>query len=312
MIELFRKIMGLPPGASSVADGIDTLHAVIALSTLVVGLVLFVIATRFVFRYRRRSATQATERIESSKTSETAIIAFVTASFVAFWVVGFRQFGEMTSPPLDAETVYVDAKQWMWKFGYADGRASNDILTVPVGKPIKLVMTSRDVIHSFYVPAFRVKQDALPGRYTTTWFVAKEIGTYPLYCAEFCGVSHSAMLGSVRVVSQSDYDAFKREGATTETTLARGREVATRRGCIACHSLDGKPGVGPTLKGLYGTDRTLASGQHVVADDAYLTRALVEPNADIVAGFAPTMPSYQGILEPAEVAALLEWMRGSK
>lgn len=311
MIELFRKIMGLPPAASSVADGIDSLHAAIAISTLVVGLVLFVIATRYVLRYRRRSNEQTTERIESSRPVETAIVGFVTVTFIVFWIIGFRQYGEMTSPPADAETVYVDAKQWMWKFAYADGRATNDVLTVPVGKPIKLVMTSRDVIHSFYVPAFRVKQDVLPGRYSTTWFSAKDIGSYPIYCAEFCGVSHSAMLGSVNVVSEADYETFKREGAATDI-LERGREVATRRGCIACHSLDGKPGVGPTFKGLYGAERVLTDGRHVVADDAYLSRAIVEPNADVVAGFPAAMPVYQGILEPAEVAALVELVRGSK
>jgi cytochrome c oxidase subunit 2 len=303
--------MGLPPGASSVADGIDTLHAAIALSTLVVGALLFGLTTRFVLRYRRRSPEQRTERIESSPKMETAIVAFVTIAFVAFWVVGFRQYGELTAPPRDAETIYVDAKQWMWKFGYTDGRATNDVLSVPAGKAIKLVMTSRDVIHSFYVPAFRIKQDILPGRYTTVWFIAKEPGTYPIYCAEFCGVSHSAMLGSVNVVSAAEYETFKREGAATDI-LARGREVATRRGCIACHSLDGKTGVGPTFKGLYGSERTLTDGRHVVADDGYLTRAIVEPNADVVVGFPAAMPVYRGVLEPAEVAALLELVRGTK
>ena len=311
MIELFRKIMQLPPGASSVADGIDTLHAIVALSTLVVGVALFVVATRYVLRHRRLSPEQTTERIESSTRSETAVVGFVLVSFIVFWIIGFRQYAEMTAPPADAETVYVDAKQWMWKFGYADGRASNDALTVPAGKPIKLVMTSRDVIHSFYVPAFRVKQDVLPGRYTTTWFLAKERGTYPIYCAEFCGVSHSAMLGSVVVVSPAEYEDFKREGGATNV-LERGREVAARRGCIACHSLDGKPGVGPTFKGLYGSERTLADGRRIVADDAYLTRSIVEPNVDVVSGFSPAMPVYRSILEPAEVAALVELMRGTR
>ena len=311
MIELFRKIMNLPPGASSVADGVDTLHAVIAISTLLVGLFLFFTASRFVIRYKRTSATQLTVNLESKTKNEVAMVTFVLVAFVAFWVVGFRQYGEMTAPPPDAETIYVDAKQWMWKFGYADGRASNDILTVPAGRPIKLVMTSRDVIHSFYVPAFRVKQDVMPGRYTTTWFLAKDLGTYPIYCAEFCGVSHAAMLGSVHVVSEQDYEAYKREGGQTNAP-ERGREVATRRGCVACHSLDGKPGVGPTFKNLYGSDRALTDGRHVVADDGYLTRAMVEPNADIVAGFPAAMPSYLGVLEPAEVAVLLEMMRSTK
>lgn len=310
-MELFRKIMRLPPGGTSAADAIDTLHAVIALSSLVVFLALFFVALRYVIRYRRRTPEQLTERVNSTPAGETAIIAFVTISFIAFWIVGFRQYGDLTAPPADAETIYVDAKQWMWKFAYANGRSENDILTVPAGKPIKLVMTSRDVIHSFYVPAFRIKQDALPGRYTTTWFRAKEPGTYPIFCAEFCGVSHSAMLGSIHVVSQADYEAFKHDGMASDV-VARGREVATRRGCVACHSLDGKPGVGPTFKGLWGSERTLTDGRHVVADEPYLTKAIVDPNADVVAGFPAAMPIYQGTLEPAEVAALLEFLRGTK
>ncbi|MBX3226602.1 MAG: cytochrome c oxidase subunit II [Labilithrix sp.] len=309
MIELFRRLVRLPPGASSFADGVDRLHAALLASTLVVGLFLLVVTVRFVVRHRRKSDAPLTERVASSRRAEAALALFVTVAFVAFWIVGFAQYGAMTAPPADAETIYVEAKQWMWKFSYADGRSTNDVLTVPAGRPIKLVLTSRDVVHSFYVPAFRAKQDVLPGRFTVTWFNATTPGTYPIWCAEYCGVSHAAMFGSVVVVPTADYDTWRRSGPG-EDAIARGREVATRRGCVACHSLDGGPAAGPTLRGLYGAARPLADGRIVVADDAYLARAIVEPNADVVAGFQPTMPTYHGILEPAEVGALVELMRG--
>lgn len=310
MIELFRRIMGLPPGASSVSDGVDALNAVLALATAVVGVVLGAYAFRLVRRYRRTSEEALTETLEASTKHEAAIVGFVTVIFVAFWVVGFSQYGEMTTPPADAEPIYVDAKQWMWRFGYPDGRATEDVLTVPVGKPIKLVMTSRDVIHSFFVPAFRVKQDVVPGRAAVSWFTATKPGTYPIYCAEYCGVSHSAMLGSVVVLSVEDYEKWK--GAPSASPLEHGREIATRRGCVACHSLDGRPTVGPTFRGLYGSERTLTDGRKLLADDEYLTRALMEPNADVVAGFPTGMPTYQGVLDPTETAALLELLRGLK
>lgn len=310
MIELFRRIMRLPPGASSVSDPVDSLHATIAIASALVGLVLAMYAFRLVRRHRRRSATQLTERTAASMKQEAAIIGLVTFVFLAFWVVGFSQYGDMTSPPADAELITVDAKQWMWRFGYPDGRATEDVLTVPAGKPIKLVMTSRDVIHSFYVPAFRVKQDVVPGRPAMTWFTATKPGTYRIFCAEYCGVSHSAMLGSVVVLSPEEYAKWK--GAPNVSPVEHGKEVAMRRGCVACHSLDGKPTVGPSFRGLYGSERTLTDGRKILADDEYLTRALMEPNADVVAGFPAGMPTYQGVLDPTETAALLELLRGLK
>jgi len=212
----------------------------------------------------------------------------------------------------------------MWKFSYPDGRDTNDVLTVPVGKPIKLAMTSRDVIHSFYVPAFRVKQDVLPGRYTTVWFQATTPGTYSIWCAEYCGVSHSLMRGEVVVLSQEDYAAWRRNGQGTSPVadcgngpgtcaggdlVALGRQVAQRRACLACHSLDGQRHVGPTWSRLYGAERTLANGRRVIADEAYLTRSMMEPAADVVAGYTQVMPTYQGTLTAAEAGAILELIR---
>jgi cytochrome c oxidase subunit 2 len=207
--------------------------------------------------------------------------------------------------------VYVTAKQWMWKFTYLDGRASMDTLTVPVGRPVELMMTSRDVIHSFYVPAFRLKHDVVPGRYYAMWFEATMPGTYDIDCAEYCGLDHSRMLGTVRVLDAADYAAWL-ESTTPgpETDLvARGRDVATRRACVACHTLDGQRHIGPSWVALYGSTVALRDGRRIVADETYLTRSMMDPSAEVVDGYQPVMPSYRGILDQPEVAALVELIK---
>jgi cytochrome c oxidase subunit 2 len=201
----------------------------------------------------------------------------------------------------------------MWTFTYADGRSANDVLTVPEGRAVKLVMTSRDVIHSFYVPGFRLKQDLLPGRYTTLWFQTLAAGKYPILCAEYCGVSHSMMRGSVSVLAPGDYETWLRrptQDASGETDLVSdGERVARKRECFACHTASGERHIGPSFAGLYGATVTMTDGRRVIADEGYLTRSMMEPTADVVAGFKPVMPSYFGILTQPEVAALVEYIK---
>lgn len=322
MIELFRALLGLPPGASTVSDGIDGLHLFVISVTMLVSTLVFAFAAWFTIRYRRRDQDQLTERLAATSWREGAIIAGLLGLFLLWWTIGYRQYIELRSEPRNAQIVYVDAKQWMWKFGYADGRATNDVLTVPVGRPVKLVMTSRDVIHSFYVPAFRIKQDVLPGRYTTTWFTAKTPGRYPIWCAEYCGLSHSMMRGEVVVLSATDYAAFEQQspaltsdcggGPNTcggEDLAARGRLVAEQRQCVACHTLDGQKHIGPTWSRLFGSERVMSDGRRVVADEAYLTESMMEPAAEVVAGYRDVMPTYRGVLSSAETAALVELIR---
>ncbi|MBX3223235.1 MAG: cytochrome c oxidase subunit II [Labilithrix sp.] len=324
MMETLRMILALPRGGSTIADSIDLLHGFVIGVTMLMSTYVFATAAWFTIRYHRKRDDQLTERVTATRRGEAFIIAGILGTFLLWWVIGFRQYVDVRDPPSDADIVYVDAKQWMWKFAYADGRVSNDVLTVPLGRPIKLVMISRDVIHSFYVPGFRVKQDVLPGRYTTLWFEAKEAGTYPIWCAEYCGVSHSAMRGEVRVLEADEYARWKRAGdaklagappcrlpgACGEGNLvAEGRAVAERRQCVACHTLDGQKHIGPTWARLYGSEVTLEDGRRVVADDAYLTRSMMEPNADVVAGYRQMMPSYRGALSAGEVAALVELIR---
>jgi cytochrome c oxidase subunit 2 len=312
VIELFRRLLFLPAGASSVAYGIDALHAFVIGVTAMVSLYVFAVATWFTIRYRKRQKGQLTEKVAATRLHEGFVIASITFTFLLWWVIGFRQYTEIATAPANAPVIYVDAKQWMWKFAYADGRAENDTLTVEVDQPVKLVMTSRDVIHSFYVPAFRLKQDVLPGRSTSMWFKPTKIGHYPIWCAEYCGVSHSLMRGEIVVLSREDYARWRAGREDGADWAARGREVATKRACVACHTFDGQRHVGPTWRGLYGSERALTDGRRITADDEYLTRSMNEPNAEVVAGYSAAMPSYQGVLSAAETGALVAFIKSLK
>ncbi len=323
-MDFVRAVLALPRGASTVADEIDLLHLFVISVTMLMAAFVFLMAAYFTLRYHRRHPEQLTERIAGSRARETFIIGGILGMFLLWWLIGYRQYLELRKEPPDAEIVYVDAKQWMWKFAYPDGRTSNDVLTVPVGRPVKLVMTSRAVIHSFYVPAFRVKMDVLPGRYTTVWFEAKEPGTFPIWCAEYCGLNHSLMRGEVIALPPNEYARWQEGGAIAkvmsdcgwgpgscggEDLVSRGRSVAERRQCVACHTLDGQPHVGPTWSRLFGSERVLTDGRRVVADEAYLTRSMMEPSRDVVAGYREVMPVYQGTLSAGETAALVELIR---
>jgi cytochrome c oxidase subunit 2 len=216
-------------------------------------------------------------------------------------------------------------KQWMWKFAYPGGPSGIEALHVPAGRPVRLLITSRDVIHSFFVPAFRMKQDAIPGRYTEQWFEAIEPGRYPIQCAELCGMGHSFMLGEVIVHPAAEFDDWmtaQREGLGDRRDMSRspsvppvadlveeGRRVATDAGCLKCHSVDGTPHIGPTWLGMYRRPEKMSDGSTLVADEAYLTKSMMDPMAQLVAGYAPIMPTYQGRLAPAEIGALLEYIK---
>lgn len=325
-MEFFRAILGLPRGASTVADGIDQLHIFVISVTMIMSTVVFATAAWFAIRYHRRSEQQLTQPLTASWRREGTIIGALLGLFIVWWLIGYRQYLTLRSEPPDPEIVYVDAKQWMWKFAYADGRSSNDVLTVPIGRPVKLVMTSRDVIHSFYVPAFRVKMDVLPGRYVTAWFEVKEPGTFPIWCAEYCGLNHSMMRGEVVALSPEEHGRWKAAGSSADARVSAdcgrgpgscggedlasiGRFVAERRQCVACHTLDGQTHVGPTWSRLFGSERILADGKRVIADEAYLTRSMMEPTKEVVAGYRDVMPVYQGVLSASETAALVELIR---
>ncbi len=313
MNDWLEHLLNLPPAASTYARDVDLLHLVVIATTMLGATAVFALALYFLARCRRRVPGETTARVITPVSQEIALVGSILALFLAFWVVGSVQYDRMETPPPHTMTVYVTAKQWMWKFAYPDGRSSLNVLTVPSGKPVTLVMTSRDVIHSFYVPAFRMKQDVVPGRYYTAWFQATTPGSYPIDCAEYCGVNHSRMLGTVQVLAPGDYARWL-EGhpAATSDLVAAGREVAARRGCLNCHTLDGQRHIGPTWVRLYESTVPLEGGRTIVADDTYLTRSMMDPQADVVAGFQGVMPTYRGALEEPEVAALVELIHSLK
>jgi cytochrome c oxidase subunit 2 len=336
MNELLRRLLFLPPQRSTVAREVDALHYFVISVTMAGSVLVFLVATILVVRYRRRGIEPDYVRPEAGSHRpafflELGVLVVLLALFLDWWAIGSGQFARIRIPPENALEIYVTGKQWMWKFTHSSGRRSIAQLVVPCRRPIKLVMTSRDVIHSFFVPAFRVKQDVLPGRYTTLWFEATDPGTYPILCAEYCGTSHSTMRGEVVVLEPNDYERWlderpapepvasepdvrpwvvgERPPATVLSLVDEGARAAADHGCLRCHTTDGSAHVGPTWAGLYGTDVPLARGGRVLADEAYLTESMMDPLAKIVRGYEPLMPSYFGRLPAPDTAAIVELIR---
>jgi cytochrome c oxidase subunit 2 len=332
--ELLRRALFLPPQASTMARDVDTLHYFIIITTMAGATAITLAGLILVVRYRARARADETREDPTARPplwAEAGVVAGLLGLFCLWWVIGFGQYVRLEVAPENALTIYVTAKQWMWKFAYPSGDSSISTLYVPAGRPVRLVMTSRDVIHSFYVPDFRVKQDVLPGRYTTTWFATRAPGTHPVFCAEYCGLDHSLMRAEVVALSASDYArwlasggrgggiAGPRDGDALSVDsfvppepldLARtGTRVAAELGCLRCHTLDGSPHIGPTWAGLYRTTVPLADGKTVVADEAYLTESMMDPQARLHAGYQAVMPSYLGLMSPAQTAAIVELMK---
>jgi cytochrome c oxidase subunit II len=307
MNEVMRRLLDLPDQASSIARQIDHLHFIVIGTAFAVAFLSFLAITVLLVRFRDRPGPRATTK-KIPLRIEIAAAAFTLAVFIAFWLAGFTQYRELREPSPDALRVYVVAKQWMWSFVYADGTAAQDDLRVPVGRPIETLMTSRDVIHSFYVPAFRLKQDVVPGRITTMEFTATEPGEYDIQCAEYCGAGHSRMRGRVIAMAPADYARWVADHPAPDLATV-GERAAAAHGCFRCHTIDGTFHLGPSWKGLYGSRIPLVGGGFVTADDAYLTESMMDPLVKIHAGYAPIMPSFQGQLTAPEAAAIVEFIR---
>jgi cytochrome c oxidase subunit 2 len=234
---------------------------------------------------------------------------------MALFFIGMRGWWHMRIAPSNATAIDVVGMKWNWTFNYPQG-FSNDTLVVPVHHPIRLRVTSTDVIHGFYVPAFRTKVDVVPGRYQALWFEATKTGVFPVLCTQYCGTSHSYMLSAVKVLEQDEYDAWLAEAAAASggdmPPEEFGATVYSKRGCNACHSVDGAAGIGPTWKGLIGNTRNFTDGSSRVADAAYIHQSVIDPASQVVAGFAPIMPSYKGILSEREIEAITAYMQTLK
>ncbi|MGN2243460.1 cytochrome c oxidase subunit II [Frateuria sp. GZRR33] len=294
------------PQASSVAPNVDHLFdTLLALCTLVV-VGVFTVMIVFCVKYRRGTAAERTPAHSHLGVELTwTLVPFVLFMGIFGWSV--HLWIKLRTPPADAQPIYVVAKQWMWKVQHPGGQREIDQLHVPVGLPIRLVMTSQDVIHSFYVPAFRVKQDVLPDRYTQLWFTATKAGTYDLFCAEFCGTDHSRMRGRVVVMPPADYARWLHAHQGTGLA-AQGAALFRQLGCSGCH--DPRSGVhAPDLYDLYGRTVPLADGSQVLADERYLHDSILLPKKQIAAGYAPIMPSFEGRIGEEDVLALVAYLK---
>jgi cytochrome c oxidase subunit II len=295
-----------PDRASTMAGNVDALYIFLLIVSGLMTLLIFVAVAYFAARYRYRRGVPA-EQIEGSIPLELtwSIIPFFV--FMAIFAWGAVVFFRGRTPPRDSTEVYVVAKQWMWKLEHAEGQREINELHVPVGRDVKLIMTSQDVIHSFYVPAFRMKQDVLPGRYTMAWFHATKPGTYHLFCAEYCGTQHSGMVGSIVVMDPAQYEAWM-SGGSTGPLSATGERVFAQLGCATCHRSDSQ-GRGPNLQGVFGKPVQLEDGRTVTADENYVRECILDPGAKRVKGFQPIMPTFQGLVSEEQVNALVAYVK---
>jgi len=288
------------------AAHVDALYIFLLLVTGAMALLVFTLVIFFAARYRHRPGVRA-EQIEGSNALE---ITWSAIPFLVFMVIfgwGAYVFFQERTPPADAAEVYVVAKQWMWKVEHAEGQREINELHVPVGRDVKLIMTSQDVIHSFYIPAFRIKQDVLPGRYTVEWFRATKPGVYHLFCAEYCGTQHSGMVGSIVVQQPADYEAWM-NGSSSGPLSASGEKIFAELGCATCHRSDTQ-GRGPNLQGVYGKPVQLEDGRTVTADENYLRECILDPNSKRVKGFQPIMPTFQGLVTEEQVNDLVAYIK---
>jgi len=264
----------------------------------------------FVIRYHRSRAPQPTSQAEGNLWLEIIWTALPTVLVLAMFYYGWSGYLALRNVPKDALPVTVTARMWSWNFTYANGKTSPK-LYVPVGKPIRVELVSQDVLHGFYLPAFRVKRDVVPGMKNYAWFVATRPGSYDLFCSQYCGVGHSKMITTVEAIPPAEFAVWLNQNTNGGQV---GKALFEKFGCLACHSLDGTRGVGPTLKGLFGSRVTvLADGvtQPVTADDAYLRESIRAPAAKVVEGFQPIMPTFSE-MQDDQVAALVEFIKGNK
>jgi cytochrome c oxidase subunit 2 len=318
MNELMRKILFLPEQGSAYAVEVDRLHFFVITVTMVSATAVGLVALYFFVRYKRQSETQTTPHIEPKAIHEVLFVGIPLGFFLLWFAIGFPLFVKLQTPPRDAMDVFVQGKKWMWKFSYPGGPNGMDVLRVPAGRPVRLLITSRDVIHSFYVPDFRLKQDAVPGRYTQTWFKASGPGRHQVF-------GHSAMLAEVIAMEPTEYDAWVAESRRSTVAAAQdspderadpvaslpeqGRRLAAEYGCFKCHTVDGTRHIGPTWLDLYRKAEKLQDGSTVVADEAYLTESMMDPAAKIVAGYQNVMPTFQGRVPGPEIAAIVEFIK---
>ena len=296
-----------PERASTMASNVDALYIFLLLVCGTMTVLVSLTVIYFAVKYRKRPGHRA-HQIEGSHVLEITWSVLPMGAFLIFFAWGAVIYFQERTPPRDAMEVYTVAKQWMWKFEHPEGTREINALHVPTGRDVKIIMTSQDVIHSFFVPAFRIKQDVVPGRYTTAWFRATKPGTYHLLCAEYCGTQHSGMIGDVVVMEPAKYEAWLSGGASSAPLAVTGQNLFTQLGCSTCH-LSNSQGRGPNLVGIFGKKVLLEDGRTLVADENYVRESIVSPGSKIVSGFKPIMPTFQGIISDDQLNALVAYVK---
>jgi cytochrome c oxidase subunit 2 len=297
-----------PPNASTIATEMDLLYLfIVAVSAFFVVLVAALVVF-FAIKYRRPHPDAVGEDIHGSLALELTwtIIPLVLSLVMFIW--GAELYYRMAKPPSNAMQLFVVGKQWMWKVQHPEGVREINELHVPINRPVRITLASEDVLHDYYIPAFRVKMDAVPGKWTTMWFEATKAGTYHLFCAEYCGTKHSGMIGQVIAMEPHDYEAWLAGGRSTGSAVQNGARLFAELSCNTCHK-DDSTGRGPTLLNLYGSPVTLTGGRQVIADDNYLRESIMNSQAKIVQGYQPIMPTFQGMISEENLLQLIAYIK---
>jgi cytochrome c oxidase subunit II len=305
----------LPRQGSTVAPEVDGLFHAITWISIFFFVLITVVLLAFVWKYRARPGHEAQASATHNQSLE--ITWTVIPMFIVVWIFwqGFEGYLDMSNPPQNAYEVQVLGQKWKWLFTYPNGVVDEN-LHVPPGEPVRLVETSQDVIHSLFIPEFRIKHDAVPGRYEKEWFRADTPGEYQIFCAEYCGTQHSSMLAKVIVhPSRGDFEKWLADAGNfldklpPEDLWKGGERLYAQRGCKQCHSIDGTAGIGPSFKGIWGHQQPLKGGGTALVDENYVRESIVNPQAKIVAGFEPVMPTFQGRLKDKEITAVIEYVK---
>ncbi len=305
---MYRGFPLFPEAASSVARGVDLLYLFMTAISVLLSIGIFTVIFYFALRYRRRHPDEVPKPIHGSLKLELfwSITPFLVTMIFFGWgtTLYFRNY----DPPPGASEIFVVGKQWMWKIQHPDGQREINELHVPSGRAIKLTMATEDVIHSFYIPAFRVKKDVVPGRYTTMWFQPTRPGSYHLFCAEYCGNQHSGMIGRVHVMAPSEFEAWLAGAARGKSMPEAGEELFHRLGCFTCHRAD-VSGRGPVLEGVFGNAVLLQGGRKLIADEAYLRESILNPGAKLVVGFRTRMPTFAGQINEEGLMQIIAYLK---
>ncbi len=304
----------MPPANSTIASEVDALFYFILYASIIIFALVVGLSAYFAIKYKRRDGVEAinSKGLDHNVKLEIfwTVVPLILVMIVFVW--GFQTYMKINVVPKDAYEIKVTGQKWFWSFDYPEGGNSVNEIVVPVNKPIKLLMDSKDVVHSFFVPEFRVKMDVLPNRYSITWFEATQVGEYNLFCTEFCGKGHSEMVGKVKVVSEEEFEkwsedlAFSGEGMTLKDF---GAKLYVSKACVTCHKIDGTNSTGPPWNNLFGKEEHLSDGTSVIVDENYIRESILNPMAKITAGYQAVMPTFQGILKDKQIDALIAYIK---